>query len=80
MNSESINNRLNELSQIARDRMLTTNLGTLPNHNSFNFLTDAEKEERQRLICMMPSSGEKALQAKERLKKRIEKRNQTTDK
>jgi hypothetical protein len=29
---------------------------------------------------MMPSSGEKALQAKERLKKRIEKRNQTTDK
>jgi hypothetical protein len=71
---DKINKKLDRLSEIAQDRMSRTDLTTLPNHTTYDFLTDEEKEERHLLLLQLPSAGEKMVAAQNRINKRIRSR------
>jgi len=67
--------RLNELSELAKSREKDSNPLITVNHSSVDFLTDEERREWYELKKNLPSYGEQAAAARERIRKRIQKRN-----
>lgn len=74
LTEEQINNRLEELNAAAEERMEGIDLTSLPNHTSFDFLTEEEKAERHSLILQLPSSGQQIKEAGERIAERVKSR------
>lgn len=75
MKKEAIIKRLNELSELAEKRQKENDLNYLPNHVSFYFLSEEEREDRHNLLLSLPSKGEEIQEAKKRISERIKRRN-----